>query len=161
MRLFLDTEFNGQDGELISIALVSDDNREWYRINAMRDEPTDPWVAEHVIPKLYACTEPLTREHALYGNLAIDLKSFLYESQCLGAEIIADWPADFEHFASLLSSFGAQDGFKEAFPCTMTLINTPELHPEVQHNALSDARALRDWYVAADERRRKALLGVA
>lgn len=157
MRLFLDTEFNGFDGELISIALVSDDGREWYRINDMRDQPDDPWVAEHVMPHLYACTEPLTRSHARYGNLAIDLKSFLFE--CRGAEIIADWPADFEHFSSLLSSFGAQDGFKEAFPCAMTLINTPELHPVVPHNALSDARALRDWYLA--ECRRKDLPGAA
>jgi hypothetical protein len=44
---------------------------------------------------------------------------------------------------------GKRGGFKESFPCTMVLINTPEVKPEVPHNALSDARALRDWYLLA------------
>jgi len=49
---------------------------------------------------------------------------------------------------NLLTIIGANGGFKEAYACTMKLINVPgQLEPEVPHNALSDARALRDWYL--------------
>lgn len=147
MRLFLDTEFNGFGGRLISMALVSE-TREWYQVLKPTGMP-DEWVMEHVLPFLYTPdttggegTRPCDFEY-----FVASLEGFL--SDFKGAEIIADWPADFEHFANLLSEIGKNGGFKEAFPCTMRLINVPgQLKPEVPHNALSDARALRDWYMA-------------
>lgn len=143
-RLFLDTEFNGFGGQLISIALVSGDGDEWYRIAPLLAE-YDPWVAEHVVPYLRKTEGTATYAPTDMEELAASLEAFLKDFR--GAEIIADWPADFEHFANLLSEIGKNGGFKEAFPCTMKLINVPgQLKPEVPHNALSDARALRDWY---------------
>jgi len=146
-KLFLDCEFNGLHGELISMALVSDDHAEWYQTVAVRGR-IDPWVAEHVIPYLSATFTAHTRERSDHEDLAASLDAFL--SNFDNPEIIADWPADFEHFGNLLTIIGANGGFKEAYACTMRLINTPPLKPEVPHNALSDARALRDWYVAQE-----------
>jgi hypothetical protein len=146
-RLFLDCEFNGLHGELISMALVSDDHAEWYQTVATRGR-IDPWVVEHVIPYLSATFTSYTRERSDHEDLAASLDAFL--SNFDNPEIIADWPADFEHFGNLLTIIGANGGFKEAYACTMKLINVPgQLKPEVPHNALSDARALRDWYMAS------------
>ena len=60
MRYFLDAEFNGFGGELISLALVPEQDGLPPFYEAIRcDAPTD-WVAENVIPVLE--TRPLGRE---------------------------------------------------------------------------------------------------
>lgn len=55
MRWFLDTEFN-EDGhtiELISIALVAEDGREYYAVSSEFDaERCNDWVKANVLPKL-------------------------------------------------------------------------------------------------------------
>lgn len=137
-RLFLDTEFNGFGGELISLALVPETYPvTWYGVLATPDKP-DPFVAEHVIPKL--------GESPLGPDLfnASLCRYLLLFPEC---EIIADWPADFEHLCNQLTACGRNLGWRLPFNCTMRLIDTPALNPVTPHNALSDAQALRDWYV--------------
>lgn len=134
MRLFLDCEFNGLHGSLISMALVSDRGAEWYCVVDRPKDP-DPWVAEHVLP--YLGEEPIgvkAFEHSL--------EAFLLEAN--GAAIYADWPADFEHLSRALTAISARRGFKMLLECTMHLVESGELHSVTPHNALSDARALRD-----------------
>lgn len=138
MLLFLDTEFNEFGGELISMALVAEDGREWYQVRKMTSAPGE-WVSEHVIPKL----DKLPLEgHEFRASFHAFISNFN------GAEIIADWPADFEHFCDLLTGIGADAGFSIPLECTMRLIRGGDIQPENPHNALSDARALRDWYLA-------------
>lgn len=136
-KLFLDTEFNGLGGELISLALVAEDGREWYGV---RDLPEDvnPWVREHVLPFLDGAQMDA-------DDFTDSLLAFLVDFN--DAEIVADWPADFEHLAAQMTDMGAAHSFNMPIECTMRLIITPELHPTIPHNALSDARALRDWYM--------------
>lgn len=139
MRIFLDTEFNEFGGELISMALVSEYRHEWYQVRKMTGAPGE-WVSEHVIPKL--------------DKLPLDGPEFrasfaAFIGQFSGCEIIADWPADFEHFCALLSGAGAAAGFSIPIECTMRLIRGGDIQPENPHNALSDARALRDWYLTS------------
>jgi hypothetical protein len=136
--LFLDTEFNEFGGELISMALVSDDGEEWYQVRKMTSLPGE-WVSENVIPKL----DKLPLEN---HEFRASFHAFI--SRFNGAGIIADWPADFEHFCELLSGIGADAGFSIPLECTMHLIRGGEIEPDNPHNALSDARALRDWYLA-------------
>lgn len=55
MRYFIDTEFDVRGGlpELISIAIVSDDEREYYGESAAFDRGSpSPWVAANVLPRL-------------------------------------------------------------------------------------------------------------
>ena len=55
MRYFIDTEFNERPGllDLISIALVAEDGREFYAISNEFDEGTcNAWVKANVLPKL-------------------------------------------------------------------------------------------------------------
>lgn len=137
MKLYLDCEYNGLNGGLISMAMVSERNSEWYCVVDVPRE-IDPWVAEHVIP--YLGEEPIGEKAFLHS-----LEAFLLEAG--GAEVYADWPADFEHLSRALTAISARKGFKLLLECTMHLIESDELHPAVPHNALSDARALRDWHV--------------
>lgn len=93
MRYFLDTEFNGFCGELISIALVPEDDfiAPFYAA-AVCQNPT-PWVAEHVIPVLDV--EPVERR-----RLADQFADYLSDDP--EPVLVADWPEDIAHAARLL-----------------------------------------------------------
>lgn len=137
VKLFLDTEFNGHGGELISMALVSDDGREWYEVRRMISLPGG-WVTEHVMPKLNKV--PLS-----VSEFQRSFKIFLADFD--GCEFVADWPADFEHLCDMLSEISANNGFSIPIECSFRLVRGDDtIVPENLHNALSDARALRDWW---------------
>lgn len=139
MNLYLDTEFDGHGGALVSLALAGDDGSQWYGI--FEAYCGDAWVSEHVAPKLYAMRPTLQGGPDV---LRFSLKEYLKSRE--GCTIWADWPADFEHLMHLMC--GAHYGESFMIPCTMQLIVTPvgEPKPEHPHNALSDAIALRDWH---------------
>ncbi|MEJ5976475.1 hypothetical protein WG901_07505 [Novosphingobium sp. PS1R-30] len=59
MRYFLDAEYNGFGGELISIALVPEDEATAPFYAALVCAAPTPWVAEHVLPMLD--TMPVSR----------------------------------------------------------------------------------------------------
>ena len=145
MRYFLDVEFNGFGGELISLALVpeAEDAASFYE--AVACETPTPWVAEHVLPVLQ--TMPISR-----SAMASRFADYLGDDE--DPVLIADWPEDIAHAAMLMViapgrrvaldriSFEMMDplGF-DAAALSM-----------VPHNAFHDAVALRD-YVLAQERR--------
>lgn len=61
MRYFVDTEHtdDGQHFELISIAVVCEDGREYYAaVEGYDDSAVTPWIAEHVLPKLPSPGDP-------------------------------------------------------------------------------------------------------
>ena len=58
LRYFLDTEYNGWGGALLSLALVPDDGEELYLTLDWQGE-LEPWVERHVVPYLDAVPEPL------------------------------------------------------------------------------------------------------
>ena len=58
MRYFLDTEYNGWGGALLSLALVPDEGEELY-LTIDWDGPLEEWVERHVIPYLDMVPEPL------------------------------------------------------------------------------------------------------
>ncbi len=93
MTLFLDTEFNGFGGELISLALVSDAGGEYYGVREL-PRRLDPWVQRNVIP--YLDREPET-DDALRGRLAVFLRTHR------GETVIADWPDDLAKFLGFLT----------------------------------------------------------
>ncbi len=149
MRLFLDTEFNGFQGKLMSMALVPENNsiREFYVELEMQD-PLDDWVKENVVPHMYLQNEmnvePFSRKQ--FQNL---LAQYLWEvGECT---IIADWPDDIRHFCeSLITGPGM---------CLSMLHNIKfeldfgiEYESLVPHNALHDARGIRDFYMRRENR---------
>jgi hypothetical protein len=135
MALYLDTEFNGFGGKLISIGLVSSKTgKEFYGVLPL-SEKIHPWVQEHVIPYLISDSEPWYElRHRLYAYLK-------YHE---GEEIIADWPADIEHLMSLLYE---DNGMSFNLELDIRLIKSGKLKADFPHNALSDARALMHWHI--------------
>jgi hypothetical protein len=65
VRYFLDTEYNGIGGALLSLALVPDDGDELY-LTFKTDEKLVDWVEKHVVPYLDMVPEQLNA-HGLAG----------------------------------------------------------------------------------------------
>ncbi len=146
MNLYLDTEFDGHGGKLLSLALAADDGTSWYGIHpdTWRQQTFNPWVAEHVVPLLRAMPRTASFFEEDDGAFRASLKEYLLSrADCT---IWADWPDDFAHLMRLMSGPSYPDSFM--IPCTMQLIVTPdgEPRPEHPHNALSDAIALMRWH---------------
>lgn len=131
-RIWIDTEFNDYKGELISMALVAEDGREWYGVRYFT-APTE-WVRNNVIPHLGKCPR---------GDSYLRYTLHRFLAQFENVHIVADWPGDIAHFCHFLEgSPGERIG-----PDTMTFEVRRDL-PDTSrtsvtpHNALSDARAL-------------------
>jgi hypothetical protein len=144
MRYFLDTEFNGFGGALLSLALVPEDRGEELYLTLDWTPPLHPWVERHVLP--YLDTVPVSLQGPrLSRDDAAKAVSFYLQADPK-AEIIADWPEDIAQFCTLLMT---GPGLMVRVPAlTFRLLPLPGFSPAgnsaVPHNALHDARALRD-----------------
>lgn len=136
MRLFLDTEFNGFGGKLISIALVPEDTSkpEFYKEIIMTDQ-LHPWVKENVVPHLVL--NPCT-----YSEMQNELANYLWDIQ-ERVVIVADWPEDIKHFCEALMP-GPGLMITTYFPIEFNLALGVKYQSAVEHNALHDARAIRE-----------------
>jgi hypothetical protein len=140
VRIWIDCEFNEFKGDLISLALVAEDGREWYRV--LPCPQPGAWVAEHVIPIL--------------GERPVDRQSFAHAlhqwlKRYTTVHVIADWPEDIAHFCeSLIVGPGMRI---DTPPLTMEIRRDLDLVPSVvPHNALADARAIRDSHLMIERR---------
>lgn len=151
MRYFLDTEFDGAGGPLISLALVREDRHSLSF--AVRDFAVDPWVDENVIPHLWKAnvsTRLCTPEEG-----AASVADFLRRDP--EPVIVADWLADISHLCQLLTvrSLYWSDpvGDLNAMPPMRFEVSNVDAYPTtlpgaVQHNAWWDAMALRHLLMA-------------
>ena len=99
MRYFLDTEFNGFGGALISLALVPEDGEEFYATLAYEGALL-PWVEQNVVPFLDHVPVGLESTRLSRGDAAIALSHYLaIDPEPL---IVADWPEDIAQFCNLL-----------------------------------------------------------
>lgn len=138
MRLFIDTEFNGFNGRLISMALVPENDTvpEFYKELVMNDQ-LHPWVKDNVVPHLFIAPSTFSEFQAALANYLREV------GECT---IIADWPDDIRYFCeSLITGPGMMVSLKEKITFELDLgIKYSSLVP---HNALFDARAIRDTYM--------------
>jgi hypothetical protein len=136
---YIDTEFNGFGGSLISLAIVTEYGAEFYEVLECR-EPVHPWVAEHVMPILEK--PPVTFE-----VFQSHLQSFLWHMPSI--RIIADWPDDIKYFCeSLIVAPGVAISHPPIeFVLDRTLSSGDS---KVPHNALHDARAIADQHMSKD-----------
>ncbi len=139
--LFLDCEFNGHGGELISIGIAGTECfNDFYEVVSI---PTYPhvWVRDNVLPFLMKA--PIG-----YNETRSRLIQFL--NNLPGETICADWPADFTHFLAMLHRPNDPAYAWGTHELTLKLLRRGEYSFVPVHNAHEDAKLLRDAYVAAN-----------
>jgi hypothetical protein len=139
MRFFLDTEFNGFGGKLMSMALVPENDTfpEFYKELEMTDQ-LEPWVRDNVAPHMFLV--PCT-----YGKFQQELANYLWNNK-EETVIIVDWPDDIRHFCeSLITGPGERLGLLPNIKFELDW--GIEYESLVPHNALHDARGIRDFYM--------------
>lgn len=145
MRYFLDTEYNGIGGALLSLALVPDDGEELY-LTLKTDEPLLDWVEKHVIPYLDMVPQQFALPRLSRRDAADALERYLHHDD--EPVIVADWPEDVAQFCDLMIT-GAGDmiDVRDVTFRLLPLSNfSTAANSKVPHNALHDARSLRDHY---------------
>lgn len=141
MKYYLDCEFDGMGGPLLSMALVCEDGDEIYFVHRRANALTvNGWVAKNVLPIMDVASATLVGE---VEDLPDHIAGFLAGDK--NPEIIADWPDDFTYFSpAVLTGPGTMI---DVPTLTMRVIRVDayptELEGAIQHNALWDARALR------------------
>lgn len=142
MKIFIDTEFDGfkdvdGTGELISMGLIDEDGHEFYEVLDTPYIECD-WVKKNVIPVLNK--KPISKIE-FQQKLNDYLKNYEY------VILVADFPRDVTHFFNML----------EITPGEL-LIDCPRIissminrnlnsdKSEINHNALEDAKAIRQMF---------------
>jgi hypothetical protein len=149
LRYFLDTEYNGAGGALLSLALVPDDGDELY-LTLRTDEPILEWVERHVVPYLDTVPEQLSCPRLNRPDAAHALERYLrHDREPL---IHADWPEDIAQFCNLMiTGEGKMVEIRHASFRLVPMSNfSTAANSKVPHNALHDARALRDHVLAME-----------
>ena len=143
MRYFLDTEFNGWGGALLSLALVPDDGEDLY-LTLDWDGVLEPWVERHVIPYLDSVPDSFVSPRMSRADAARTISHYLAGDP--EPVIVADWPEDIAQFNMLLLTGPGQ--MVEVPPLTFRFLElsgfSTAANSKVPHNALHDARSLRD-----------------
>lgn len=145
MRYFLDTEFDGHGGELLSLALVEEDGISLYVRTTAR--ATDPWVIQNVEPLMGEHNADLRAFDIPPPWVGDNVRSFLRNDAA--PVIIADSPVDIWRFCQVVST-GREGGWHSTDFARMTFeVHNVDAYPTrlpgaVQHNAWWDAMALRE-----------------
>ena len=143
MRYFLDTEYNGWGGALLSLALVPDHGEELY-LTLDWDVALEQWVERNVVPYLDMVPENLVSPRLSRADAARAIAHYLAGDD--NPLILADWPEDIALFNSLLLT--GPGTMVEVPPLTFQFVPlagfSTAANSKVPHNALHDARALRD-----------------
>jgi len=146
MRYFLDTEYNGWGGALLSLALVPDDGEELY-LTLEWTGSLEAWVERNVVPYLDMVPEPLASQRLSRADAARAVAHYLAGDA--DPLIVADWPEDIALFNALLvTGPGVMAEVPRLKFQLMPLAGfSTAANSKVPHNALHDARSLRDHIV--------------
>ena len=155
MRVFFDTEFNESRDhlELISIGIVAEDGREFYAVSSEFDDSNvNEWVRENVLPKIPESKDRLSRR-----EIARQIVTF-----------VGDAPEFWAYFADydwvlLCWLFGSMVDLPKGWPMFCLDLkqsmhergidrnDLPAMDEKAAHDALADARWLRDaWHIVYD-----------
>jgi hypothetical protein len=149
MRYFLDTEYNGWGGALLSLALVPAEGEELY-LTLDWQGALDPWVERNVVPYLDSVPEPLVSPRLSRADAARLVAHYLAGDAA--PLIVADLPEDIALLSALLVT---GPGIMAEVPQLDLRIRplsgfSTAANSKVPHNALHDARALRDHLLSLE-----------
>lgn len=150
MRYFLDCEYDGPGGALLSLALVPDDGGEEFYVVIPPPAPVQPWVERHVVPYLHSVPAAL--------DLTLDRIAAAHAvAAYLGADpdpvLVADWPEDLSLAFGLLVTGEAEIADLPGLSAEWVRLPgfSVAANSRVPHNALHDARALRDHLLMLED----------
>ena len=135
MDVYIDCEWNGFGGELISIGMCSESGDEFYEVMELPCE-IDDWVDENVIPIL---------NKAPIKKMELQRLMEHWLSRFPTINIIADWPEDVQWFCRMLI---IGPGLRIPTPPLSMEILRVDAPSEMPHNAIADARGIRDHVLA-------------
>jgi hypothetical protein len=149
MRHFLDTEYNGWGGALLSLALVPDDGEELY-LTLDWDGPLETWVERNVIPYLDTVPEQFVSPRMSRADAARTIAHYLAGDP--DPLIVADWPEDIAQLNALLVTGPGIMAELPRLRCEFIALSgfSTAANSKVPHNALHDARALRDHFLSLE-----------
>jgi hypothetical protein len=141
-RFYIDCEFDGHNGVLLSMALVSD--RDSIHIRT-RNFATDNWVKANVVP-LMDNHEALKTAYVSEYEVGGVIRAFIGDCTC--PVIVADSPVDISRFCQAISTGPDGEWASADYPHMTFEVHNVDCHPTalkgaVQHNAWWDAMALR------------------
>jgi hypothetical protein len=155
MKVFYDSEFleDGETINLISIAFVAEDGREYYAANADMDWDrirTDKWLMKNVVPQL-----PSGWDWKPKAQIAMEVEEFLLKD---GSPELFAWYSAYDHVA-YAQLWGKMIHLPAGLPMythdvrsLLDWLVLPHLHSglpkqaEGIHDALADARHLKTRY---------------
>ncbi len=149
MRYFLDTEYNGWGGALLSLALVPEDGEELY-VTLDWDGALEKWVERNVVPYLDMVPESLVSPRMSRADAARTVSHYLAGDP--NPIIVADWPEDIALFNALLVTGPGMMAEVPALSFHFVPLNgfSTAANSKVPHNALHDARSLRDHIIGME-----------
>lgn len=138
VRLFLDVEFNGTNGELVSAALVSAYGHQWYEVLDVSHIDLVPWVQENVMPVV-------AKDGISIEAFEASLDEFL--SQFGFVEFIYNAHADKRYLDVMLDGLPRVPLHKCTRDGKLSAVNST-----VPHNALHDALAIVSYVAGSNHR---------
>lgn len=143
MRYYIDCEFDGHNGDLLSMALVSEVGDS---IHIQADvDPADLWVRQNVLPLMDSHKAPKSAKAYLHEVGSV-IRAFIGDD--VSPTIIADSPVDIGRFCRALSTGPDGQWASADYPEMRFEVHNVDCYPTalegaVQHNAWWDAMALR------------------
>jgi len=144
MRYYVDCEFDGHNGPLLSMAIVRQDGES---LHIATTEPArDPWVIENVLPLM---SEHKANVSLQVHNTMVGRKLAAFIGRDEEPTIIADSPVDIGRFCVAISTAPGGDYSPCILPRITFEVHDVDCYPTtlvgaVQHNAWWDAMALRE-----------------
>jgi hypothetical protein len=144
MRHYIDFEFDGHGGPILSVGIVSDHKDGMHATT--RAKAQDKWVVENVVPLMNLHHAPYSFYVDEYGLGGL-LRHYLGADAC--PTIVADSPVDIWRFCQCLSTSSTGGWASAEYPQILFEVHNVDCYPTavegaVQHNAWWDAVALRE-----------------
>jgi hypothetical protein len=159
MIYYIDCEFDGYGGKLISIGIAALNHATFYAVldkyaygpDVDEVQECDDWVYDNVIPKLMSHTRfnhRLSRAFPSITHKELSTELGIFFAGDEEIHIIADWPDDIKYFCELLVT---GPGTMINIPSITFDIKRVDAYPNdipfaIQHNAIWDAIALAEYF---------------
>jgi hypothetical protein len=147
MRYFLDCEFDGHSGPLLSLALVCDEEPACNLYVVTDTVATDPWVIENVVPILHQHPVlDIDPKNVPHNEVGWWINWFLKGEEDI--TVIADSPVDIARFCMALSTGEDGEWTSYGLPLIKFEVHNVDAYPTtvvgaIRHNAYWDALALQ------------------